>query len=98
MRILLLYACAGFLVLIPVGVAFTLAAFPAEFRSVPLVVWIAWLLFSVWCALDAPTRIESLLPEDRQHRLVPYGKWAMSLSLLNVCCSVATLIYVGWWS
>jgi len=98
MRMLLLYVSAGALALLPVGVAVTLAVFPAGFRSVPLLLWVVWLVLSVWCALDAPTRIESLLPPNRLHRVARYERQAMILAVVNVICSLATLIYVGWWS
>jgi len=97
MRVVLLYACVGVLVLAPLGVAATLALFPAGFRSVPLLLWIFWFLLSVWCILDAPTRIESLLPTNRLHRVAHYERQAMALAVVNVVCSLATLIYVGWW-
>ena len=92
----MLYACAGVLVLIPLGVAGTLALFPAGFRSVPLLLWVFWFFLSVWCALDAPTRIESLLPTTRLHRVARYERRAMALAVVNVVCSMATLIYVAW--
>jgi len=97
MRVVLLYACAGVLVLVPLGVSATLAVFPAGFKEVPLWLWACWFLLSVWCALDAPTRIESLLPTNRLHRVAHYERWAMALAVVNVVCSLATLIYVGWW-
>ena len=97
-RMLLLYACEGALVLVPVGVATTLAVFPAGVRSVPLWLWVFWFVLSVWCALDAPMRIESLLPLNRLHRVAHYERRAMALAVVNLVCSLATLIYVGWWS
>jgi len=93
-----LYACAGISVLVPVGVAATLAVFPARFRSVPLWLWVFWFLLSVWCALDAPTRIETLLPPNRLYRVAVYGRRAIVLAVVNVVCSLATLVYLGWWS
>ena len=97
MRVVLLYACAGVLVFVPLGVAATLALFPAGLRSVPLLLWVCWFLLSVWCALDAPTRIESLLPTNRLYRVACYERQAMALAVVNLACSLATLIYVGWW-
>lgn len=94
----MLYVCAGVLILAPVGVAATLAVFPAGFQAVPLWLWVFWLLLSVWCALDAPTRMESLLPADQLHRVARCEKRAMFLAGVNIVCSLATLIYVGWWS
>ena len=97
MSVLLLYAGAGVLVFVPLGVAAALALFPAGFRSVPMLLWVFWFLFSVWFALDAPTRIESLLPVNRLHRVAHYERQAMALAVVNVVCSLATLIYVAWW-
>lgn len=98
MRMLPLYACAGVLVVVPVGTAAMLALFPAGLRSIPLWFWVFWFLFSVWIALDAPVRVESLIPPGRLHRSPLYGRRAMLLGLGNVLCSIATLIYLGWWS
>jgi hypothetical protein len=98
MRMLLLKVCAGVLVLVPVGVVAMLSVLPPGVRSVPLWLWVFWFLLSVWCALDAPTRIESLLPPDRLHLVARYQRWAMFLAIVNVLCSISTLIYVGWWS
>jgi hypothetical protein len=98
MRIVLLYVFGGVLVVVPLGAAATLAISPAWFRSVPLVLWAIWLIFSVWCALDGPTRVDSLVPPNRLHRLPVYEKRAMFLAIVNVFCGIATLIYVAWWS
>ena len=98
MRIVLLCAAAAIMILVPVSTGTMLVAFPAEFRLIPLSLWVAWFLASVWAVLDAPPRVESLLPLNRAHQSTRYGKLGMVLALANVVWSIAALIYLGWWS
>jgi hypothetical protein len=97
MRVLLL-ACAGALFLVPAVTAVIGALFPTGFRAIPLWVWIFWSLFSVWCALETPGRVDSLLPASRRHRTAHYERWGMVLAIANVVYSVVTLICLVWWS
>lgn len=86
------------MILIPVGTAAMLALFPAEFLQIPLVVWVVWLLFSVWVALDAPLRVEWFIPPHRLSRSPRYGKLGITLGVANVAWSTAVLVYLGWWA
>lgn len=86
------------MILVPVGTATVLALFPAEVRLIPLWFWVVWFLVSVWAMLDAPVRVESLIPPNRSYQSTRYGRLGMVLALANVVWSIAALIYLGWWS
>jgi len=98
MRIVLLCAAAAIMILVPVSTGTMLVAFPAEFRLIPLSLWVAWFLASVWAVLDAPPRVESLLPLNRAYQSTRYGRVGMILALANVVWSIVAVIYLGWWS
>ncbi len=98
MRIALLCAAAAIMILVPVSTGTMLAAFPAEFRLIPPWLWVVWFLFSVWAVLDAPPRVEWLIPPDRAYQSTRYGRWGMLLALANVVWSIVAVIYLGWWS
>lgn len=98
MRIALLYAAAGIMILVPFGTATLLALYPAEVRVIPLAFWVVWFIVSVWVALDAAVRVEFLIPPDRLYQSPRYGRLGMVLGAFNVVWSIAALIYLGWWS
>jgi len=94
----LLRAAAGVMMLVPLSTAALLAAFPHEVQLIPVWFWVVWFLLSVWAALDAPLRVGWFVPEDRQGRTMRYARTGMVLALANVVCSIAAVIYLGWWS
>ena len=97
MRIALLYGAAGIMIVVPVSTGTVLALYPHE-GLIPLWFWVVWFLVSVWAVLDAPVRVESLIPAHRLHQSTRYGNVGMLLALANVVWSIAALIYLGWWS
>ena len=97
MRKVLLLSATAIMILVPVTTGTVLAFLPKEMRWIPMWFWVAWFLFSVWAALDAPARVEWLMPRHRHHQLLRYAKTGMALAVGNVVWSIAALIYLGWW-
>jgi hypothetical protein len=97
MRKVLLLGAAAIMVLVPVTTGAVLAFLPKEVGCIPMWFWVAWFLFSVCAALDAPLRVVSLLPRNRGYQSIRYGRVGMALALGNVVWSIAAVIYLGWW-
>ncbi len=97
MRRVLLLGAAAIMILVPVSTGAVLAFFPQETRWIPMWFWVAWFLFSVWAALDAPLRVQWLVPRHRHHQSMRYGRVGMVLALGNVLWSIVAVIYLGWW-
>jgi len=97
MRKVLLLGAATIMILVPVTTGTVLAFLPKEVRWIPMWFWVAWFLFSVCAALDAPLRVEWLLPRGRRYQAVRYGRMGLALALGNVVWSIAAVIYLGWW-
>jgi len=97
MRRGLLLGAAAIMILVPVSTSALLALFPLQVRLVPIWFWVAWFLVSVWAALDAPLRVESLMPPGRRYQSVRYGRMGMALAVGNVVWSIVAVIYLGWW-
>jgi len=97
MRKVLLLGAAAIMVLVPVTTGAVLAFLPREVRWIPMWFWVAWFLFSVWAALDAPLRVELLLPQGHRYQAIRYGRMGLALALGNVVWSIAAVIYLGWW-
>jgi len=98
MRMVLLRAAAGVMMLVPLSTAAVLAAFPHEVRLIPVWFWVVWFLLSVWAALDAPLRVGWFVPANREDQAMRYARTGMVLALANVVWSIAAVIYLGWWS
>jgi hypothetical protein len=78
MRMVLLRAAAGIMVLVPLSTAFVLEVSPREMRLIPVWFWVAWFIVSVWAAIEAPLRAEWFA--DRRDQAIRYGRVGMGVS------------------
>ena len=85
------------MILVPLSTGTVLALFPQAPSWMPIWFWVAWFLFSVWAALDAPRHVEALLPPGRPWQCIRYAKMGVALAVGNVIWSIAAVIYLGWW-
>ena len=88
---------AAFMTLVPLSTGAGLALFPQAASWMPIWFWVVWFLFSVWGALDAPRRVEALLPPGRPNQCMRYARTGVALAVTNVIWSIAAVIYLGWW-
>jgi len=92
MRVALLTIGAGVLILVPLGTAVLLILFPDEVGSVPVWLWLVWLVISLGVAVEAPALADALAPPGRGiYGSISYAKWTAALGALNVASALAAL-------